>query len=109
MNDTIAFWLNYIGGVDLLYLMWSILAFTQMVKMAFKAIGVSSPDAVRPFPYLFGAFFGWVFVEYSARGAMIGVSAGMIASLCFYALTAWLNRSDAPNWQKDISTRLSLK
>lgn len=109
MNNTIAFWLDYIGGINIVYLIFAILASTQLIKMLFKSFGMLSPDTVRPVPYLAGAFIGWVFIEFSARGAMVGVSAGMIASIGFYAALSYLERDDAPKWQKRIADRLSLK
>ena len=109
VNKSIAFWLDYLGGVEVFYLILTILAVTQLVKMLAKAFGKLLPDTIRPVPYVAGAFLGWIFIDFSARGAMIGVSAGMIASLGFYALTAWLEREGAADWQKSIADRISLR
>ena len=109
MNDTIAFWLNYFGGVDIFYLIASILAVTQLAKMLLKAFGRLTTDNVRPIPYVAGSFLGLMFIDFTSRGAMIGVACGMVSSLGYFAALSYLERNAAPDWQKKVAQRLNLK
>lgn len=102
-------WLDWLGGVDLIWLVLVCLAGTQLWKMLLDAFNLLQPKCVRPMPYLVGAFASWFFVEYSARGAMVGVAAGMVSSLGYYAASAYLERDAAPVWQKNIARRMSIK
>jgi len=109
MNDTIKFWLDYFGGIDLIYVMLACLAFTQLFKMLLKAFGFTNPDSIRPFPYVVGAFTGLALIDFSSRGAMVGMVCGMISSIGFYGAVAYLEREAAPSWQKAIAKRVQLK
>lgn len=109
VNSDIAFWMDYFGGIETIYLIGSILAVTQLAKMLLKAFWKLTPDNVRPIPYVAGSFLGLMFIDFTSRGAMIGVMCGMASSLGYYALTVYLEREAAPKWQKLIAQRLSLK
>ena len=109
MNETIKFWLDYFGGLNTLNLIASILAVTQLAKMLLKAFDKLTAENIRPIPYVAGAFLGLMFIDFTSRGAMIGVACGMIASLGYFAATAYLERDAAPDWQKVIAKRLNLK
>jgi len=109
MNETIKFWLDYIGGADILYLMLVCLAATQLFKMLLSAFDALTPDRVRPFPYVVGSFAGWTFISFDARGAMVGMVGGMVSSLAFFGAVAFLERDAAPDWQKRIAQRIQLK
>jgi len=109
MNATIKFWLEYAGGMDIIWLVLSVLAITQLFKMLLKAFGKLRADTVRPFPYMAGSFLGLMFVDFSARGALIGVACGMVSSVGYYAASAYFERDGATNWQKMIADRLNLK
>jgi len=109
MNDTIKFWLEYAGGMDIVWLILSIFAATQLFKMLLKAFNKLSPNSVRPFPYFIGAALGLMFIDSTSHGAMIGVACGMLSSLLFFGASAWLERDASPAWQKRIVQRISLK
>jgi len=109
MNNTIKFWLDYAGGIDVVWLSLIALAGTQLFKMLIRSFGVEDPMAVRPVPYLIGAFAGLLMIDFSPRGALIGLGCGMLSSLMFFALLSWLERKDAPGWQVKISAWLSMR
>ena len=109
MNETIKFWLDYFGGIDLIYVILACLAFTQLFKMLLKSFGFTNPDTIRPFPYLVGSFIGLILIDFSSRGAMVGMVCGMISSIGFFGVVAWLDREASPSWQKAIAKRVQLK
>jgi len=92
----VKFWLDYLGGVDVLWTILTVLAATQVWKLLLKALRRFQPDYVRPMPYVFGAFAGWSFIDFSARGAMVGMSCGMLASFSWFAVAA---RLEYGSWQ----------
>ena len=109
MNNMIKFWLDYAGGVDVVWLILIALAGTQLFKMLMKAFAISNPDAVRPVPYVIGSVAGLILIGYSSRGAMLGLACGMLSSLMFFAALSWLERDAAPTWQVKIADWLSMR
>ena len=109
MNETIQFWLDYAGGINIIWLLLSVTAVTQLFKMLLKSFGKLSADSVRPFPYVAGAFLGLLFISFDTIGVMVGVSCGMISSLSYFAALSYLEREGAPVWQQVVAKRLTLK
>jgi hypothetical protein len=108
LKDTIIFYVNYLGGVDMIYLIGSILAATQLFKMLLDAFGRLDNKAVRPFPYVAGAFLAGIFIDSTARGAMMGVVCGMVASVSYYGALLYLERKAAPAWQIKLAKWLNV-
>lgn len=109
MIDNIKIILDYLGGVNVLWLILVCLAGTQLFKFLLAAFHVNQPMAVRPVPYLIGALSAGSFIEHSTRGVMIGVACGMVSSLGYVVLTSYADREDAPAWQRKIAAFILLR
>lgn len=110
MSKTIQLWLEYFGiDKTMLFMILAIIAITQLWKMLLKAFNGLNADRVRPMPYLAGSFMGLVYVSFTSAGALTGVAAGMISSLGYYGFTAYLERENAPAWQKKLASRMAMK
>lgn len=102
-------WIDYFGGMNVIYCILVTLAGTQLWKMLLRAFGRFTVEAVRPMPYLIGAFAGLVLIDMTSRGAMIGLSCGFISSLGWFVIAA---RLETGSWQeagKRIGTRMMEK
>ena len=109
MIDTMKNIVDFLGGIDIIYTILICLAATQLWKMLLDSFGRLDIRAVRPFPYLAGSFVGLAMVEFSTRGVLIGVVCGMVSSIGFFGVVAWLDREASPSWQKAIAKRVQLK
>lgn len=109
MNNTIAF-LNFLGGVDIFYLAAICIIGTQILKIAFGGSRFLTKRVIRLTPIIIGAFAAWTLVEYSARGAMIGISIGGVCSISWFAIAMRLQYGSWKEAGPHISERmLSLK
>lgn len=109
MNNTIKFWIDYAGGMDVAWVVLIALAGTQLFKMLLKAFSISNADAVRPVPYVIGSIAGLAMVGFTSRGAMVGMACGMLSSLMFFAALTWLERDGSPSYQIKIANWLSMR
>ena len=97
MIETLKLIVDYIGGPNVIWCIGSVLAGTQVAKIGLKAFNQFSAERLRIFPFVIGAFAGWEFIEYSARGAMIGMTCGLLASMTWFVVAA---RLEFGSWEK---------
>jgi len=105
MQESIVFWLNYIGGVNLLYVAAVSVACTQIFKMVSKSMGYDKPVVFRLVSYLCGALAGVEFIG-GTQGPLLGLAVAGIASGAYYAATVWLKNSDKA-WHKALAKHMS--
>jgi len=105
MNDTIAFWINFFGGVNIGYVAAVSVAGTQIVKIAAKASGYDKPAVFRLLSYMFGAYAGLEFIG-GTQGPLIGIAVAGIASGLYYALAQWLKNSPE-KWKQAVARHMS--
>jgi len=105
MQEMIVFWLNYIGGVNLLYVAAVSISGTQIFKMVSKSQGYDKPVVFRLVSYLCGALAGMEFIG-GTQGPLLGLAVAGIASGAYYAATVWLKNSDKA-WQQALAKHMS--
>jgi len=106
MINTLKTIIEFMGGADVVWLFFTVLAGTQAVKILLKALDVFTPARLRPFPLLIGSFAGWTYIGLSARGAMVGLSCGFIASATWFAVAARLEHGSWSEAGKYIAKRM---
>ena len=94
-KENIAFWIDYVGGVDIIWLIGASIAFTQLVKplVPVKYRGY----ALRSISMLTGSFSGLILLEFSSRGAMVGMTCGALSAILWFATSTYL---EAGSWAK---------
>jgi len=105
MNGSIAFWLDYLGGVSVAYIAVISVAGTQVIKMVSKSCGIDKPVLFRLVSCLLGALLGIEFIG-GTQGPLEGFAIAGIASASYFALRQWLATSDQP-WRVAVARYMS--
>jgi len=105
MNEDIAFWINFFGGVNMVYVAVAPISLTQIAKMTMKYYGVHHRLMFRLMPYLFGALSGLYFID-GIHAALIGLSVAGVSSGLYYAASQRLKESPE-KWKQEIARYMS--
>jgi len=105
MKETIAFALDYLGGVSIAYIAAVSIVGTQAIKIAAKANGFDRSGVFRLVNYLLGTLAGLEFIG-GMKGALIGLAVSGVAAACYFALRKWLSASPEL-WKQSVSKYMS--
>ncbi|MFC1537142.1 hypothetical protein ACFL48_04980 [Pseudomonadota bacterium] len=105
MNEDIAFWINFFGGVNMIYVAVAPIALTQLSKMTMKYYGVDHKLMFRIMPYLFGSLSGIYFID-GVQAALIGLTVAGVSSGLYYAASRKL-KSSPEQWRQDVAKYMS--
>jgi len=98
-------WVNYLGGVDILWVALVSVVGTQLA--ALLSVAERSQILFRLVPYVLGALTGYTMLAQDASGALIGVAVGMVAAMARSALLFWLLREAALPWMRSLGKYMS--
>ena len=91
------YWVEFLGGANVIWLLLTIVASTQIAKIGMKALNIFTPDRLRIIPYLIGAFASWPFLGCTFRNALMGLACGGVSSFMWFAIAT---RFDKGSWKE---------